>query len=127
MEQVSRSLHKVRVEKLGDLEEPDAFSPGKQDFQLLVAHDDLLVRRVLETKDRMRSDARKYIPAYPCINLKISHLRHRYVLFQCHHYSFTSKDKSSSVNQPSTLSLTIHSILQTYYYSNITVQTTQPH
>ena len=40
----------MRVQKLGDLEEPNTFSPSKQDFQLLVTDDDLLVLRVLEIR-----------------------------------------------------------------------------
>lgn len=48
MEAASRNLHKVRAQKLGNLQEPNTLSACKQGFQLLVAYDDLLVLRVLE-------------------------------------------------------------------------------
>ena len=48
MEEASRSLDKVRAQKLGNLQEPNTLSARKQGFQLLIANDDLLVLRVLE-------------------------------------------------------------------------------
>ena len=43
----------MRVEKLCDLKESNALSPSKQDFQLLITDDDLLVLRILETRRKM--------------------------------------------------------------------------